>query len=82
MQAGQTAEYVVALRREQRATAPADWLERISRISGVQIEGRYENRATIEADPAGLAALTQELGWLLLIEPAAERHYPPPVEIR
>ncbi len=66
--------YVLSLRRDQRATIPADWKERIRALPGV-VAGASASpmRMRIEVTPESLAQLRQELGHLLLIEPDALR---------
>jgi hypothetical protein len=67
--------YVVAVRRDQRGTAPRDWLEQLQRIDGVTLLGVTAGRARIEADDQALRQLQSELGRYLHIEPVI-RHRP------
>ena len=67
--------YVVAVRRDQRAAAPGDWLEQLQRIDGVELLGVTAGRAQIEADEQALGRLRSELGRYLHIEPVI-RHRP------
>ena len=66
--------YVLSLRRDQRATVPADWKERVRALPGV-VAGASASpvRMQVEATPESLAQLREELGHLLLIEPVALR---------
>jgi hypothetical protein len=67
--------YVVAVRRDQRRTAPRDWLEQLARIDGVELLGVTAGRAQIEVDEQALGRLRSELGRYLHIEPVI-RHRP------
>lgn len=62
-------DYVVALRRESRGHAPADWVQQIGAIDGVSVVGSTDRRAQVTADEAGLAKLRQSFGSEMLIEP-------------
>lgn len=62
--------YVVAVKRESRAEAPADWLEQMQHIEGIRLIGATGIRAQIEAEPEPVKELRARLGRFLTIEPA------------
>jgi len=66
--------YVLALKREARARAPADWQERIRAIEGVRAGGSASAlRMQIEASEDALARIGEEFGELLRVEPVRRR---------
>jgi hypothetical protein len=69
-----TNDYVVALRRERRGHAPADWVQQIGAIDGISVVGSTEHRAQVTADETGLAQLRQSFGSEMLIEPVIVHH--------
>ncbi len=69
-----TQQYVVALRREDRAGAPDDWAQQLDAIDGVSVIGSTPRRAQVAADDAGIARLRKTVGSEMLIEPVV-RHY-------
>ena len=67
--------YVVALDRNMKATAPADWRETIAAIPGVIIVGDPTlPTLTIVASDDALAHIKQSLGSYVYIDPAID-HY-------
>lgn len=66
--------YIVALRRDQQADAPADWVERIEQLEGVSIIGATAKRARVSADDEGLQRLHDALGSYTHIEPLITHH--------
>ena len=66
--------YIVAVRRSQRALAPADWLDRLRRTDGVSVLGESYGRAQITADSRAVERVRHELGTFLLVEPLIEHH--------
>jgi hypothetical protein len=62
-------EYIVAVRRDSREDAPADWLQRLRETEGVSIVGASGERAQISADEAAVERLRGSLGSFLHIEP-------------
>lgn len=69
-----TQQYVVALPREKREDAAADWVQRVNSIDGVSVVGSTSRRAQVAADDAGIARLRESFGSELLIEPVIP-HY-------
>lgn len=67
--------YVVAVRRSQRDSVPADWLDRLGAAEGVSVVGSSHGRAQIVADQASVQKVREELGEYLHIEPVIP-HYP------
>lgn len=61
--------YALALRREARSSAPADWQEQVRAIAGVVTLGVGQGRMLIAVNDAGLAELRHALGPFLHIEP-------------
>ncbi len=61
--------YIVALRRDQQADAPADWVERIGALKGVSVVGATAKRAQVAADDDGIQRLRDALGSYTHIEP-------------
>jgi hypothetical protein len=66
--------YIVALRRDQQADAPSDWVDRIGALEGVSVVGTTGKRAQVAADDDGLRRLRDELGSFTHIEPIIEHH--------
>lgn len=62
--------YVIALKRESRNNAPADWVKRVRAVPGVQLVGP-ENDLVIRVDatPDGLEQLRAKFGTFCNIEP-------------
>lgn len=61
--------YIVAVRRDRRKDAPADWLSRVRATEGVTVVGSSGERAQVNADDAGVKRLRRSLGAYLRIEP-------------
>jgi hypothetical protein len=62
--------YVVAIKREQRSAAPSDWLERLERIEGLEVQGRHNPyRVQITASDEAIRTARHRMGDLLHIEP-------------
>jgi hypothetical protein len=66
--------YIVALRRDQQADAPTDWVDRIGALEGVSLIGATGKRAQVDADDDGLQRLRDEIGSFTHIEPVIEHH--------
>ena len=64
--------YVIALRRDQQAAAPPDWVDRIGALEGVSVGGSTSTRAQVAADDDGLRRLQDEIGAFTHIEPIIE----------
>ncbi len=65
--------FAVAVKRGAEAEVPADWLQRLSAVPGVTVEGSFHQRAQILADDAAVEALRREMGDALRVEEIAER---------
>jgi hypothetical protein len=66
------ARYIVAIRRERRGGAPADWVERLGELEGVSVVGASSGRAQVAADEEGVQRLRDALGAYAHIEPVIE----------
>ena len=62
-------EYVIALRRDRRDDAPAQWLQRLAEVEGVSVVGSSPRRARVLANDAGIERVRSTLGSYLHIEP-------------
>jgi hypothetical protein len=68
--------FVVAVKRERRETAPADWISQVRNISGVTVRGKGNpHRILIEATPEAVLELQKRFGDLCHIE-VPVRHRP------
>ncbi|MEO7653507.1 MAG: hypothetical protein ABIZ80_23865 [Bryobacteraceae bacterium] len=64
-------QYVIAVRRDARGSAPADWSESLKRIPGLEIRGAGNaSRVQVEASPEAIASVRKKLGAFCHIEPA------------
>jgi len=55
--------YIIAVRREARTSAPADWLDSIRDIPGLSISGSSNSsRVQVEASPDAIEDVRQRLG--------------------
>jgi hypothetical protein len=63
--------YVVAIRRDSRDSAPADWIEQIL-AKGAVVVGGYGQRAQIKASSDVADRIRVDLGDYLQIEPVIE----------
>lgn len=71
---GPSSPYVLALRRDARDVAPADWQERVLGTVGVSAGSAVtQYRMQIEVDQEALAIIRAKFGGLLLIEPVERR---------
>lgn len=69
-----THRYVVAVRRESRASAPSDWLETLGSLPGVSVVGASDVRAQVEATAEGAERIRAELGAFCHVEEAVAHH--------
>jgi len=61
--------YVIALRRECRHRAPADWAATLDDVEGLVVHpSSNPNRIQVEASPAAIAQARRRLGELCHIE--------------
>ncbi|MDP8930363.1 MAG: hypothetical protein M3O70_17795 [Actinomycetota bacterium] len=67
--------YIVAVRRDQRDTAPHNWLDRLRTTEGVSVIGGSSARAQIEVDPGALERVLRDFGAYLHVEPVIQ-HFP------
>jgi hypothetical protein len=65
--------YVIALKRERAADAPADWQKRLQEIEGVTVQGAARHRVQITADEETAGRVREELGDCCHVEEVAER---------
>ena len=65
--------YLLAVRREARATVPSDWIEQVSAYPDVIIhKSESPHLIQIEADSKSIALIRHQLGHYLHIEPPVE----------
>ncbi|HET9369897.1 MAG TPA: hypothetical protein VFO19_06605 [Vicinamibacterales bacterium] len=63
-------QFVVAVKRDARATAPADWIEQVRRTPGVTVLGAANpNRVQIRATADAIRHLRETLADCLHVEP-------------
>jgi hypothetical protein len=62
-------EYIVAVRRDSRDDAPADWLRQLGETKGVSVTGATGERAQVTADDDGVERVRRSLGSYVHIEP-------------
>lgn len=65
----ETSEYIIALRRDHRADAPANWLQLLNDVEGVSVLGSSPKRAQVLANDLGIQRVQLSLGAYLRIEP-------------
>lgn len=71
---GDSATYVLAVRRGLRETVPANWLTRVCQLPGVSAASTVSpHRIQIEADQGAIARIRADFGVFLRIEPLEER---------
>lgn len=68
------AQYVLAIKRERRDSAPPDWLERVQNVPGVDVLGASAIRVTIEAEQTAIEELAEDIGSFCIIEPLISHH--------
>lgn len=62
--------YAIAVKRTQRSQVPADWIDQVTRITGITLVGDRSARAVrIRATEEGLREARSRLGEYLEIEP-------------
>ncbi len=64
------ASYVIAVRRDARDRAPADWIERLAAVPGLTVEGAaHPERVQVKANRPALARARVLVGGFCRIEP-------------
>lgn len=66
--------YIVAVKRDQQAEAPDDWVDQIGALDGVSVTGTTGKRAQISADDDGIQRVRDTIGSYTHIEPVIEHH--------
>lgn len=67
-------EYILAIRRDARDTAPPDWLERVQRIHGVTLITESPGRARVSVDDEAYQRLVDAIGSFCHVEPLIPHH--------
>lgn len=68
--------YVIAVKREMRGTAPANWAESVTTVPGIVVCGDTDGpRIQVEATPEAIREIKERVGVFCHIEPLIE-HYP------
>ncbi len=68
--------YVIAVKREMRKTAPANWVDSVISVPGVSLCGDSNPlRIQVNATPEAIREVANKLGHYCHIEPIIE-HYP------
>jgi len=65
--------YVIAVRPDQAANAPADWQAQLAAIPGVAVQGATKNRAQFLASAETIPVVKSLLGEFFLIEEVLNR---------
>ena len=72
-------EYIVAVKRECRAQAGADWVETLRDVPGVEVTASSAaRRVTVRATSDGVHELEARVGAFCRIEPVIEHRAPAP----
>lgn len=67
--------YVLALRRDRRRDAPADWIDQVRAVDGVEVEtSTNSHRILIKASAPGVERIRQALSDYLHIEELISHH--------
>lgn len=62
-------EYIVAVARDRRASAPSDWKVRVREVKGVKIKRETPARLIIDASPPSIRQVREQVGIWCRIEP-------------
>ena len=62
-------KYVIAVARDQRSTAPADWKLQIQGVQGITVQQETPTLLIIDASQPGINEVRQLLGGWCRIEP-------------
>ena len=63
-------KYIIAIRRESRATAPTDWVEFLRGIPGLHLASSANpTRIQVEASPEAIEDARRRVGQFAYIEP-------------
>lgn len=71
---GSMAEYVIAVARDKRSTAPVDWKLRVQRVKGVKVTQESPARLVIDAPPLIIEKVRRIVGSWCRIEPIIGHH--------
>jgi hypothetical protein len=63
-----TETYIIAVKRQQRGSEPADWKEQISHISGIQVLSARSSRLQVRASDETINRIRSDWGHLFHIE--------------
>ena len=66
-------QYIIAVRREARETAPKDWIQQLGAQDGVEVVGESARRVQIRATPEAIQSVHHLVGAYCHIEKLAFR---------
>ena len=67
-------QYVIAVKRDRAASAPADWQDQFAEIEGVSLLGATQGRAQFVAQPDAAEQVRNALGDDFHIEEVGDRN--------
>jgi len=54
--------YFVSVKRKNKTSSPADWIDQLAKIPGISIIGNVKGRVKISVDERAIASVRHQLG--------------------